>query len=552
MFLGRGDFVAFDEAWYLLLGQSLWSGDGYRLTGLRHATLSPLFPILAGAVERVIGSPVWAGRAVAAVTGGLVVLPCWSIFRRLAGRRTALLACLILAVLPSLAAFTVPYWVGWDLWMGPEPVFHLFLYTGIALVLRAGAKGAVSTWAWAGIAFALAYLARPEAIVIAGLVGFAAVGAAAARRAVRAALGPAILFVGFGLAGAPYWLYLHDVLDRWTITGRHVEVPAIASEDRTGPPGGAGGAVSIERMLWQGDDEDYARTLYGLHPSGTRMASSYWGVWPESVAAPVSADSVSRTVATPAPPGDTEPRPHRVGLYVRSLGIVVPGFVWPFIFVGGLVSRRRAGTRVWLVALPLLVASAMIARWVAVDPRTQLFLAPLLAFYAARGVRAVGSWGDRRLRGTSVRRRLVSATLGSAIVGLLFLWNGHRLYSSLREGSPHHLLGAANRELGEALREMVPEDEPVMSWDPSAALYARRDWRVLPYASLPEIVRYAAAVGCEYIVLSRFYPAPPAVRELPENHLVLHVPPAVAASGRWRVEPTGRADGYIAARLEAF
>jgi len=41
MFLGRGDYVAFDEGWYLLLGRNLLNGDGYTLAGLRHTVLSP-------------------------------------------------------------------------------------------------------------------------------------------------------------------------------------------------------------------------------------------------------------------------------------------------------------------------------------------------------------------------------------------------------------------------------------------------------------------------------------------------------------------------------
>lgn len=76
MFLGRGDYLAFDEGWYLLLGRNLFSGDGYTLSGLRHTTLSPLFPILAGATGAVLRDPIWAGRLVAAVTAGLVVWPC--------------------------------------------------------------------------------------------------------------------------------------------------------------------------------------------------------------------------------------------------------------------------------------------------------------------------------------------------------------------------------------------------------------------------------------------------------------------------------------------
>ena len=59
LLLGRGDYLAFDEGWYLLLGRSLWMGQGYELIGTPHVTLSPLFPALAGAVGRAIGDWVW-------------------------------------------------------------------------------------------------------------------------------------------------------------------------------------------------------------------------------------------------------------------------------------------------------------------------------------------------------------------------------------------------------------------------------------------------------------------------------------------------------------
>ncbi|HEX6940633.1 MAG TPA: glycosyltransferase family 39 protein, partial [Longimicrobiales bacterium] len=222
LFFGRGDFVAFDEGWYLLLGQSLWAGNGFRLTGLRHTALSPLFPVVAGGVAAVAGDPVWAGRTVAAVAGGLLVLPCWSLFRRLAGRRTAWLGCLVVAVMPSLSAFTVPYWVGWDLWMGPEPVYHLFVFTGFALALRGHDRSSPRDWALAGASFALAYLARPEAILIGGILGAVACGSAILRRSGRSTLQPLAFAIAFGVFAAPYWVYLHDALGRWALTGRHL------------------------------------------------------------------------------------------------------------------------------------------------------------------------------------------------------------------------------------------------------------------------------------------------------------------------------------------
>lgn len=137
MFIGRGDYVAFDEGFYLLLGRNLWDWNGFTLSGLRHIALSPLFPILAGGLNLLMGDPVWAGRIVAALTSGLLVVPCWFLFRRISSRRTAFGGCAIILVLPALTPFVAPVWMGWDLWVGAEPVLHLFLYTGLAISLRA-------------------------------------------------------------------------------------------------------------------------------------------------------------------------------------------------------------------------------------------------------------------------------------------------------------------------------------------------------------------------------------------------------------------------------
>lgn len=576
LFLGRGDFVAFDEGWYLLLGQSFWEGGGYRLTGLRHTTLSPLFPIVAGAVAGVVGSPVWAGRLVAALAGGLLVLPCWLLFRRLAGRRTAWLACLAVAVMPSLCAFTVPYWVGWDLWMGPEPVFHFFVFSGFALALRAFERESPRDWAFAGASFALAYLARPEAILITGLFGLTAFGVAAVRKPRTFALPPFVFAIAFAVCAAPYWIYLHDTLGRWTLSGRHVQLAATSRASQGGGARGTTATERIERMLWQSDDEEYARSLYGLHPSGTRLASGYWGIWPDSPDLgattspvpeepgdpargdsdgptpwdPVPGEPVPDDAASDAgPPSGPDRVPTRLWLYFRALGVVVPAFVWPFVVIGGAARRRRRLADEAMVTGPLLASSVLIAGWVAIDPRTQLVIAPLLAFYAARGVRVLGTMFDRRRPVQGVRRGIVTAALACGVVGLMLLADVQRLYSSVTQGSPHHVLGAENRFVGEALRDVVPPGEPVMSWDPSVAIYAQRDWRVLPYASLPEIFRYATAIGCEYIVFSRFFPAPPIVRQVPANHLVIRLPRSAASMDRWRIELTEVGDRLVLGRV---
>ncbi|MFW6079923.1 MAG: ArnT family glycosyltransferase, partial [Gemmatimonadota bacterium] len=300
LFLGRGDYVAFDEGWYLLLGQNLFDGGGYRLSGLRHVALSPLFPILAGALDMLVGDPVWAGRIVAALTSGLVVVPCWFIFRRFAGRRTALLACAFVVVMPSLAPFVAAYWVGADLWVGAEPLLQLLLYTGIAFVLRGLDDGSVLDWTLAGVAFALAYLARPEAALAGALVaGAAGVLLFLRRRPVLALRHGAMLGLAFALVATPYWVYLHDTLGRWALTGRAVSVSRVAD---TGS--GGGDATErlglIERMLWQ-DDDDYVETLYALDATGTRLANGYWGL-PDELVSDASATPGGSSDTTEASP----------------------------------------------------------------------------------------------------------------------------------------------------------------------------------------------------------------------------------------------------------
>lgn len=552
LLLGRGDYVAFDEGWYLLLGRSLWSGDGYTLSGLRHVALSPLFPVLAGGLGRIIGDPVWAGRIVAAISSGLLVLPCWFVFRRLGGPRTARVGILLVAILPSLAPFVVPYWVGWDLWVGAEPLLHLFLFTAIALFLeawpRGEGRGRLLLAVACGIAFGLAYLARPEAIVSFGLLGALAViasGRAMGSRAIRiAACGLAFVAVA-----APYWLYLHDSLGRWTITGRGVQVtPRVVVPTRT-----AGARPNrIETMLWEGDASSYIQRLYALDSSGTALAARYWGVQPDDGApddgasddgAPgPAAAGVADTVGSAADtaeagargPSDASASPWLLR-YARALGVAFPWYLW-LVAIPGLAApgKARRPDLEALVGLPLVATSVLIARVVAIDPRTQLFIVPLAALYAARGLLVVADAVKPRLA-HRIRGGVVTALFVGAVVLDLLGTSAVRLGMSLTVGSPHHVVAAQNAAVGAAIRDATSEDATVMSFHPALALFADRDWRVLPVEPMDRIVRYARTQANPYLVLSVFYP--PEIRPLEEPHyLIVSVPTDLPESERWRID----------------
>ncbi len=566
IFLGRGDYMAFDEGWYLLLGRSLLSGHGYSLIGIPHITLSPLFPLLAGAAGTLTGSWLWGGRLVAALASGALVLPAWSIFRRFAPHGTARWGALLVAVLPSMAPFGAPFFVGADLWAGAEPLLHLFLLSGVALWLRAREEKGLTPWFLSGAAFGLGFLARPEAILPWGILGLVSLGYALRGRGPRRVLAAAVMGVGLLFPAAPYWSYLHQVTGEWTLTGRGIS-PGENALNLVAGEGQGRSSSRIEGMLWTGDDA-YIRFLYGLDPSGTRLRSDYWGVYPESTGSPEVTGSPEDPGTGNGPEkagkaGDRSGPPDPVGTperalaaqpegtgrgdpsspsppsfasrLLRAMATIFPPLLWPFVFLGLVACResRDRWSEVW-VGVAFLGTSLAIALLVAVDPRTQLFLAPLLAFYAARGFALAGRLMEARIPtlegrpGFAARLLVLVSALGS--LGVTGSW----VYLGLTYGSPHHVVATQNRMVGQELAGAPAGGEgAVASWHPSLALWADRDWRPLPHATLPEMIRYTQAAEGGVMVLSAYYPPFRGEEILGTRYLLVPVPQGGAGEGGW-------------------
>ncbi|HVO35564.1 MAG TPA: hypothetical protein VMT21_08380, partial [Gemmatimonadales bacterium] len=128
LLLARGDYIVYDEGYYLLLARSLRAGHGFALNGLPHVALSPLQPVLV-ALASAAGAPdLWASRLLAALCGALLVFPVASLARLAGGAKAELPAALLVAVSPSLMSF-VPFFPGrsWNLYFGSEPLFLLLV-----------------------------------------------------------------------------------------------------------------------------------------------------------------------------------------------------------------------------------------------------------------------------------------------------------------------------------------------------------------------------------------------------------------------------------------
>lgn len=553
LFLGRGDYVAFDEGWYLLLGRSLMHGDGYSLIGIPHVTLSPLFPALAGLVGTLIGDWVWGGRLVAAVASGLIVFPVWAIAARLAAPRIAFGAAALAAALPSLAPFVAAYWVGADLWVGAEPLWHLFLYAALASWLRAVDEARPSSGGWAGLLLGLGFLARPEAVIaITGLALFATAGAIRARSR-RRAWTVVTLLGGFVLVATPYWVHLRTVTGEWRLSGRGVRVADVFRGAASRAGAVSGSTTLIEEAL-TGDETAYTARLYALDPSGVRMGSDYWGVYPSSAdsvrvpPAPAAAAAPALDATTPiSPERAAGPAISRAGRYISALTQVVPGLLWPILLIGlvwgGSPASRR---RDWILVGVVSATSLLIARFVAVDARTQLFVAPLAMVYVSLGIARLGDWGGRVRQ---LRAHVVSGVLLTGCFVAMAWVHGTRLILSLTVGSPHHTVGAQNRHVASLLRRRGEDTlGPIASGHPAIALFADRDWRPLPESTLPGIVRYASAAGATTVVLSSYYLPFKGQEFLGARYLIIDLPRAAPLPEAWSLTMTRR-DSLVSTAL---
>jgi len=482
----RGDFLEFDEAYYLLIARSLSSGAGFAMNGLPQIAFPPLPALLLAAMDRLFGSMVEPSRIASALFGALLVVPVHRVCRRWLGRRASWRGALLTAVSPALMTF-VPVQPRYAdrLYFGHEPLYLLLVYGTVwALVgflRRPGARAGAAL----GVAAGLAYLTRNESILFSGpAVALAVVTAWRRRREHRRALlAAAIAVASLGAVAAPYPIYLHHVTGAWTLTGK------TGTAARIRP--------TIVVRVRDNDSYPFEAAHYALASSGDRMASSYWGYSGRQTDPGLSLSAAGIA--------------DNVGVYLRVLlPALFPWMLWPFI-LNGLVSpllrdaraRRlsRVDPMVHLAAFLLILPSLAVTIFLFVEPRHHLYLVPLGLMMAASGC------VEPAIRG---RRYLLAFRLLSAALPALMLLAALLPLLDLSKPGDARAEASQIRRGGEALARELPAGEPLMSWHPALAFWAAREWRVIPSARMPQIAAYALARGAATMVFERsVFGAPP-------------------------------------------
>ncbi|MCX6031268.1 MAG: glycosyltransferase family 39 protein [Chloroflexi bacterium] len=160
VYLGAGYSPELDAREYSDIAASLASGRGFALAdGALTAIRPPLFPLLLAAVYRLAGGVNYAaGLALEALLGTGVVLATYAAADRVYGRRTGRLAGLMAAIYPLLI------YAGGALLS--EPLFILLVMLALAAGLTALDRPTPGNHALLGLWLGLAWLARPNGLLL--------------------------------------------------------------------------------------------------------------------------------------------------------------------------------------------------------------------------------------------------------------------------------------------------------------------------------------------------------------------------------------------------
>jgi hypothetical protein len=203
-----------DSIGYVRIAWRLEHGDWAKI--LPHAHQHPLYPLALLAVSWPVrhflpGDLPYAmqlsAQLTSAIAGVLLVLPMFLLGRELFDRRVAFGASLLFQCLPSGGRV-----LGDGL---SEALFLLFAVWSLYLATRALGSRSVVWFVLAGLASGLAYLTRPEGLIIAAVTGLVLVGSQAVARWRRPWLN--LLGAGAALAlatlaaGGPYMATIHGL-----------------------------------------------------------------------------------------------------------------------------------------------------------------------------------------------------------------------------------------------------------------------------------------------------------------------------------------------------
>ncbi len=457
--------IQLDETAYVRMAENLAAGRGLLdITGLTATHFSPLPSFYIAGLAVLVRNYVFAGYAVVAIFGGLILIPTYLLGRDLAGERVGLMAAALMAV--------TPIFVDYSSLIYSESVYIFFLLMGILFGYRMLRTSRAGHGVAAGAALGLAYLANPSAIFYLFALAALAMIVAAVRKIPRLLPGTLIPFLlVFAVFAVPYVVFLHSQTGQWSYNGKLNAGNVYSSQHN----------ITANTLEWD-------KTFLSLTAGGSQIMIQSL---PEE-------DLVSYILKHPLSSAKTFVK-QTADAYSQELPKVIPLWLLPLLGLGLFASgwsRRRLLDVGYLLLMmaPVVVILAMYAH-----DRFFMPFVPLVMIWVAEGWSRLARWGQETVSQVfsgSRRERLRRWTpwvIGAVVLAPLLAYS---MFTVERQTYP-----VGYRDAGEYIRQLAGSGQRVMSREYSAAFYAGGTAVLLPYAKYGRTTEYARRENVDFLVI---------------------------------------------------
>jgi hypothetical protein len=465
------DAPATDETAYLRSGVSLVEGDGYQREGHPELHFPPFVPFLLGLASQVTADPHTGTVVLTCLSSTAVIVPLALLGRRIAGPVAGIATAWVAALGPALSTTLV------NRGAGSEAEYTLLVVGAVWLVVSAvDNRAAARTWrvVGAGVLVGLAYLTRPEGLLIAVPLGVAVLVLAGRRPGERArppwrdirvlrAGAPllAVFLLPIAVCIVPYAMYLHANTGKWQLSAKTQDA-----------------SIEAWDAVARADRERRDSVLYALDETGIHFAAGRSSLATLARQDPAGYLGIVRTNAGELAASITDPVPDQ-----RLSWLLLPLPLWGLAVFGAWRHRGSGVVRLLLAvgALPVATALAFF-----VQPRYLIVAVAVATPLVGAAIAALAvAW-----------RRPVML----AVVALLAL-SSVQAFRSEAVGWWHPSDHSDQREAGEWIAANTRPGDRVMTRSMVVEYYAVRPTMAIPYASVDEILRYARHYGARYLVV---------------------------------------------------
>lgn len=462
---------------YARIAQNLIGGNGYRGLATPGVELffPPLFPAMIAAVSLVTKDAHTAGMVVSILMGALLTAPVFLLTRSLYGSRAGYIAAWLIALHPYLVYYSVT--------VHCEPTYFTLFFSGVYCVIRAMREPSRTVFLLGGVFFGLAYLVRPEALIV-SFVAYAVVVISGRLTDVKRAgslAGWALCMPAISLAlAAPYIVWMHSHTGTWRLEGK---IPL--------------NYVTRDRMLKGAASQEASFAIDG--------DLKEQGVWIQP----------NKAVIETFKPTVQEFRRYigpQFTQVINSVADTMTGlreYGAPPLFVLAILGLFRRPWRLQdtmgqlflLVVLGLACVGLFFIYYY--DARFMIAFLVIQIMWSAEGVIAIERWvfgtvksvfsGNGRL--LWLNAGVTSAAIASILLASLVGVRGEVVRMKQTR---------AYKEAGEWLRRQDPSAKNVMDWS-TLAFHAGAELVWFPYTSSENALRYLDKRKVDYIVVSNFY-----------------------------------------------